>query len=130
MGSGNNAGVSVTDCTFTGNAGGEDLLRGGERGDRRCSLERCRIENSGGWGVMCAAGNIAGAELSMHATTVVHNNGGALSSAGFVSNTSIEATQCTIADNGNLGVSAMRFARAVWPSRASTRPSFTDTWTT
>ena len=91
-----NGAVSATDCSFLDNAGS------GVASDRsQLSLERCRIEDSGDWGLVFTSG-----EISLHATTITRNTGGIWGGpvfpSGFLSVAT--ATQCTIADNGSIGV--------------------------
>lgn len=91
--------ASVTDCSFMDSTGA-GIACAGQFGETELSLERCRIEGSGAWGL---AG--IGTQFSAHATTIVHNNGGVQGTFAFTGH----ATHCTIADNGSLGVSVTHF---------------------
>ena len=100
---GGGAGTTATDCTFSGSTNSGILVSAGST--TNLTLERCRIENSASWGMGLFGGNYGNIHVSMHASTIVHNAGGIWGGTGALYfTTQTTATQCTIADNGSVGV--------------------------
>ena len=94
----------ATDCSFSGSFG-EGVFCFATAGPLNLTLELCRIEHSASYGLRIGGNNLGSCNVALDHTTIAHNHGGiwAATSPQFFQ-ARVTATQCTIADNGGVGV--------------------------
>jgi hypothetical protein len=99
--------VEMADCVVDASImHGLALLSG--NGISQVNFDRCRITNNGGCGIYCESGDFSGTTIIANATLIARNqDSGVRGVSAVFSSSSFQFSDCTIADNTNLGFSTL-----------------------